>query len=65
MSHADLSSAKLNGADLGNAYLADADLRGAHLDSQRQLNQACGSPAQLPEGLTNTNNACLTPTTPR
>jgi uncharacterized protein YjbI with pentapeptide repeats len=56
LSGADLSGADLNGADLSGAELNGADLSGAdlsnaELDGQEQLDQACGRPAKLPEGL--------------
>lgn len=49
---ADLTGAHLNGAFLLDAVLTGADLTGAHLDGQRQLDQACGTDAMLPPGLT-------------
>lgn len=59
---ADLSHASLRAADLSGAYLRDADLSGAYLshanltdaslDGQKQLDEACGSDAVLPTGLT-------------
>jgi uncharacterized protein YjbI with pentapeptide repeats len=49
---ADLTGADLTGANLTDADLTSADLTGAKLSSQAQLDQACGKPAQLPEGLT-------------
>ena len=48
---AHLDSADLSGADLRYASLRGADLSGAHLDGQTQLDEACGAPARLPEGL--------------
>jgi Pentapeptide repeats (8 copies) len=54
---ADLSGADLSGANLHFAHLTDADLSsanlsGANLDGQKQLDEACGSDAVLPTGLT-------------
>jgi uncharacterized protein YjbI with pentapeptide repeats len=45
---ADLVGADLSGADLFGTNLSGADLTGARLDGQRQLDQACGTPAKLP-----------------
>ena len=57
LSDANLSGAKLSGANLtraklANANLSHADLTSAHLDDQAQLDEACGSDAVLPTGLT-------------
>jgi uncharacterized protein YjbI with pentapeptide repeats len=63
LTHADLSGADLTGAllrganltggaKLTRANLFGADLTGAHLDGQKQLDEACGSDAKLPTGLT-------------
>jgi uncharacterized protein YjbI with pentapeptide repeats len=42
----------LGGANLSGANLIDANLTGASLDGQKQLDEACGSDAKLPTGLT-------------
>jgi uncharacterized protein YjbI with pentapeptide repeats len=47
-----LMNADLSHADLSGASLSNADLGGAHLDGQQQLNEACGTDAALPPGLT-------------
>jgi hypothetical protein len=67
LSGADLSYTNLSGADLSYTNLRDANFRranlsgvdlraanlsGAKFDGQRQLDEACGPPAILPEGLT-------------
>jgi hypothetical protein len=52
LSGADLSRAYLRGAHLSLANLSGANLRSADLDGQKQLNEACGSEAVLPTGLT-------------
>ena len=62
LSSSDLSDAKLSGADLSGADLSDASLNGADLSevdlsaaeglTQAQLDQACGTNAKLPPGLT-------------
>jgi hypothetical protein len=59
LSGADLSGANLTSANLRNTYLQNTDLRHAKLDGQEQLNQACGTPGGLPEGLTTVTNVCL------
>jgi uncharacterized protein YjbI with pentapeptide repeats len=46
-----LRDADLRHADLGGADLTGADLTGARID-QKQLDEACGSDAALPPGLT-------------
>ena len=51
LTHANLTGADLTGAHLAGAHLAGAHL-GAHLDGQKQLDEACGSDALLPAGLT-------------
>jgi hypothetical protein len=61
LSSTDLRGAFLGGAKLRDAYLwaanlsgamlINADLAGAFLDGQTQLDQACGKPRTLPEGL--------------
>jgi hypothetical protein len=60
--HASLARAKLKGAYLGDANLTNADLTSADLTNanltsaegldQKQLDDACGSDAKLPTGLT-------------
>jgi uncharacterized protein YjbI with pentapeptide repeats len=47
-----LTGADLTGADLTKADLTGAILTGVHNLTQAQLDQACGKPAALPEGLT-------------
>ena len=47
---ADLRGAFLRGADLSDALLGDAKLSGSHV-SQDQLDEACGDPVSLPQGL--------------
>jgi uncharacterized protein YjbI with pentapeptide repeats len=47
-----LSSANLPDANLDGAYLDRADLRNAKYLEQQQLDQACGTYAKLPPGLT-------------
>jgi uncharacterized protein YjbI with pentapeptide repeats len=49
LTHANLYVASLAGANLTNANLTNADL---DLDDQKQLDEACGSDAVLPRGLT-------------
>jgi hypothetical protein len=54
---ANLTGADLTRADLTRANLSDADLTRANLtnfnlDGQKQLDEACGSAAELPTGLT-------------
>jgi hypothetical protein len=51
LAHADLTGAKLRNTDLGGANLTDTYLIGANID-QKQLDEACGSDAKLPPGLT-------------
>jgi uncharacterized protein YjbI with pentapeptide repeats len=53
----DLSSAKLRWADLSRTILSGADLSGADLRDARnlaqpQLDEACGTDAKLPPGMT-------------
>jgi uncharacterized protein YjbI with pentapeptide repeats len=48
---AHLEGADLLGANLKGADLTNADLSDAKLDGQTQLDQACGKPKRLPEGL--------------
>jgi uncharacterized protein YjbI with pentapeptide repeats len=48
---ANLMGARLDGANLSGAHLDGANLASAKLDSQDQLNQACGKPKALPDGL--------------
>jgi uncharacterized protein YjbI with pentapeptide repeats len=50
LSHAVLSGANLSGANLSRANLTDATL--SMVDAQKQLDQACGTDAKLPPGLT-------------
>jgi hypothetical protein len=57
LSGADLSGAHLVDAELGGARLVDADLSradlsGTHNLTKEQLDQACGTDAKLPPGLT-------------
>jgi uncharacterized protein YjbI with pentapeptide repeats len=57
LTHSDLTFVNLAGANLSNANLSaanlsHADLTGASLDGQKQLDEACGSDAKLPTGLT-------------
>lgn len=47
---ADLRDAFLRGANLSSALLGDAKLSGSHV-SQDQLDEACGDPVSLPQGL--------------
>jgi uncharacterized protein YjbI with pentapeptide repeats len=49
---ANLTGAHLTNANLFRANLGGADLTGARLDGQQQLDDACGSHAVLPTGLT-------------
>ena len=49
---ADLFRADLSGATLSRANLSRADLSGVENLTQAQLDQACGTDAKLPEGLT-------------
>jgi uncharacterized protein YjbI with pentapeptide repeats len=49
---ADLTGADLRGANLANANLTNANLTRTSLDGQKQLDEACGSDAVLPTGLT-------------
>jgi uncharacterized protein YjbI with pentapeptide repeats len=48
---ANLTDAYLNRSNLSHADLVGANLTDANLDGQTQLDQACGTPAKLPEGL--------------
>jgi hypothetical protein len=52
LSGANLNGAILRGANLSGADLFHADLTSARLDGQKQLDEACGSDAKLPPGLT-------------
>jgi hypothetical protein len=52
LTDADLSGANLTDANLIYADLSGANLIGASLDGQKQLDEACGSYAKLPTGLT-------------
>jgi uncharacterized protein YjbI with pentapeptide repeats len=57
LTHANLTAANLFGANLTHANLTGANLTGANLtgaslDGQQQLDEACGSDAVLPTGLT-------------
>jgi uncharacterized protein YjbI with pentapeptide repeats len=49
---ANLLNANLTAANLTGAHLNRANLTGAILDGQKQLDEACGSDALLPTGLT-------------
>jgi uncharacterized protein YjbI with pentapeptide repeats len=51
LTRAHLTDAELTRADLTDAELTRADLTGARID-QKQLDEACGSDAKLPLGLT-------------
>jgi uncharacterized protein YjbI with pentapeptide repeats len=42
----------LTGAKLTNTVLMNADLTNVNLDGQAQLDQACGTDAKLPAGMT-------------
>jgi uncharacterized protein YjbI with pentapeptide repeats len=59
LTRADLRGADLRGADLRDAVMSRADLHDATLDGQAQLDQACGTDAKLPPGLT--LKACPSP----
>jgi hypothetical protein len=48
---ANLGLADLTAADLTDVELTAADLTAAKLDGHAQLDEACGTPAKLPEGL--------------
>ena len=52
LTRANLSAANLTDAILTGANLAGANLLDAKLDGQKQLDEACGSDAKLPTGLT-------------
>jgi hypothetical protein len=52
LSRANLTGAVLTGANLTGAVLTGANLTDATLDGQQQLDEACGSEAVLPTGLT-------------
>jgi uncharacterized protein YjbI with pentapeptide repeats len=52
LTHAELSDADLRGANLRHANLDGAHLARTKLDGQTQLNEACGTDAELPTGLT-------------
>jgi uncharacterized protein YjbI with pentapeptide repeats len=55
--HADLTNANLTGAQFVNADLSGADLQGA-IVTQTQLDQACGTAAQLSTGLVLSHAVC-------
>jgi uncharacterized protein YjbI with pentapeptide repeats len=59
---AGLTNANLTGAELTRATLTRANLLGASLDGQKQLDEACGSNAALPAGLT--LKPCLSQSSP-
>jgi uncharacterized protein YjbI with pentapeptide repeats len=52
LTRADLTRTNLISAHLDLANLSDADLASARLDDQKQLDEACGTNAKLPPGLT-------------